>query len=300
MIKIQAIALLLVLAAWVQAETNRPFSMDFPRWGPSLRAGSVYNFETDMDQGGAFSVNRYFIEGGVARLWSFDRMVAFSAGFGQDDYRFSQTASQPWGNIDNYRASVFARWGFSDKWAAFAAPSVRSYGETGTDLDDALTLAVFGGVSYKFNDRLTLGPGWGVFEQIEDDVRYFPIIIVNWSITERLSLETGGGLAATTGPGLSLVYKVSKKWITAVTTRYEKKRFRLNSDGLAPNGVGEDKNIPIVGQLSYFFYPTGSISGVLGYNFAGSLKADDQNGNFLYESEYDPSLSLGLVASFKF
>ncbi len=297
--KLQVIMSVLLLAMWVQAETNRTFSMDFPRWAPSMRGGSVYNFETDMDQGGAFSVNRYFIEGGITRMWSFDRMLSFSAGFGQDDYRFSDTAGRPWGNIDNFRASVFGRWGLNEKWALFAAPSVRSYGEAGTDLDDALTLAFFGGASYKFSDRLTLGPGLGVFERIEDDVRYYPIIIVNWAITDRLSLETGGGLAATAGPGLSLVYKVSKKWTTAVTTRYESKRFRLNEDGLAPNGVGEDESIPIVAQLTYFFYPQGLISGVIGYSFGGSLSADDQNGNFLYETKYDPSPSIGIVASFR-
>ena len=63
-----------------------------------------------MDKGGQFSVNRYFLEGGIARLWRFDRMVSFSVGYGQDDYRFSDlAATSPWNNIDNFRAGLFAR-----------------------------------------------------------------------------------------------------------------------------------------------------------------------------------------------
>ena len=299
--KIHLIILIGLVSAAAAAETNTPFKLSFPRWGPSLRGGSVYNFDTAMDKGGSFSVNRYFLEAGVARMWALDRMLAFSAGFGQDDYRFSGTTAQPWNNIDNYRASLFARWGFNDKWVLFAGPSVRSYGESGVDLDDALTLALFGGVSYQFGDRLTLGPGIGIFEQIEEGVRYVPIILVNWRITENLSLETGGGLAATAGPGLSLVYAFSDKWKAGLTGRYEKKRFRLNGDNpVSPNGVGEDRNTPIVANLSYFFYPAGYVSGIIGYNFAGNLAIEDKNGTGLFDTDYEPSPQVGLVASFRF
>lgn len=299
--KNKLLILLAMLAASAGAETNKTFQLSFPRWGPSVRGGSVYNFDTAMDQGGSFSVNRYFIEAGISRMWALDRMIAFSAGFGQDDYQFEGTNAQPWNNIDNYRASVFARWGLNEKWVLFAAPSIRSYGQTGVDLDDALTMALFGGASYKFGDRLTLGPGMGLFEQIEDGVRVYPIIIVNWNITENLSLETGGGLAATAGPGLSLVYKLSDKWKAGLTGRYENKRFRLNSENtVSPNGVGEDRNVPIIANVSYFLYPSGYISGIIGYNFAGNLAIEDQGGVKRYDTDYDPSPQMGIVASFRF
>ena len=290
----------LLLSGGVRAETNTAFKMQFPRWGPSLRGGSVYNFETGMDGGGAFSVNRYFIEGGIGRIWSFDKMISASVGFGQDDYRFSDLASEPWNNIDNYRASIFVRWGIGENWMLLGGPSIRSYGETGVDLDDALTSAFFGGASYKFSDRLTLGPGLVIVEQLQGDVQAFPIIVVNWSITDRLSLGTGGGLAATGGPGLSLNYEISKHWKAGLTGRYEKKRFLLNDEGRSQNGVGEDESIPILGNISYFLYPGGSVGAIFGYNFAGKLNADDPDGNLLYETKYDPSLTVGIVASFRF
>lgn len=289
------------LIASAVAETNKAFNMSFPRWGPTLRGGSVYNFETDLDRGGSFSANRYFLEAGMARLWGFDRMVAVSAGFGQDDYNFRGLAAEPWNNIDNYRLGLFARWGIGNGWVLFAGPSVRSYGEAGTDLDDALTGSLFAGASYSFGDKLTLGPGVVVAGQIEEDTRYFPVLLVNWSITERLSLETGGGLAATAGPGLAVVYKLSDKWKAGLTARYEKKRFRLAPDNrISPNGVGEDRNVPIVANLAYFFYPSGYVGIIIGYNFAGNLAIDDGYGREMYGSDYDPSPNAGFIASFRF
>lgn len=291
---------LLTVSSFVFGQTNVVPRFSFPRWGPSIKAGSVYNFKTDMEGGGSFAVNRYFVEAGIARMWSFDRMISVSAGYGQDDYNFNDLATEPWNNIDNFRLGLFARWALDEKWVLFAGPSVRSYGEAGTDLDDALVGNFFGGVSYKFGDHLTLGPGFMAAGQIEENTRYFPVLLVNWNMTEKLSLETGGGFAATAGPGLSLVYDHSKKWKFAVTARYEKKRFRLNGDGIAENGVGEDRNVPIVGNIGYFFYPGGSVSAIFGYNFSGKLNADDENGVNLYEREYDSMPVAGIVAAFRF
>jgi hypothetical protein len=278
------------------AETNAPPRRGPPTgWSPFLRGGSVYNFETDLDDGGNFSVNRYYVEGGMAYLFRKDRMVSLSVGYGQDDYRFSGTASEPWNNIDNYRASLFTRWGMDNGWTWVATASLRAYGEAGVNLDDALTVGGFGGASYTFSDKLTLGPGLGVFERIEGSPLVIPIIIIDWNITDKLSLGTGGGLAATAGPGLTLNYKASRHWNLAVSGRYDQKRFRLDDQGLAPNGVGEDRSIPILGSISYVLYPGMHISGLLGYNFNGEFRLEDTYGDHLYDQSYASSFFAGLT-----
>ncbi|MDF7825050.1 autotransporter outer membrane beta-barrel domain-containing protein [Pontiellaceae bacterium B12227] len=299
--KVKGCIAFVLLAVSVYSETNRVPRFSFPRWGPSIKAGSVYDFETDMDGGGSFDVNRYFIEAGIARMWSFDRMIAVSAGFGQDDYQFNNLGTQPWNNIDAYRLGLFARWRLDENWVLFAGPSVRSYSETGTSVGDALTGSFFGGASYRFGDRLTLGPGFVAAGQIEERTQYFPVLLVNWNITERLSLETGGGFAATAGPGLSLIYNLSDRWKAGLSGRYEKKRFRINGEEIrAPNGVGEDRSAPLTGSLTYFFYPAGYVSGIIGYNLYGKLSADDADGNSVYERYYDPTPIVGFIASFRF
>jgi hypothetical protein len=177
---------------------------------------------------------------------------------------------------------------------------VRAYAESNVDPLDGLTGAFFGGASYTFNDRLKLGPALGVVGQIEDRLSIFPVILVNWAITENLSLDTGGGLASTAGPGLALVYEFSEHWKAGITGRYERKRFRLNDSGDAPGGVGEDRNVPVYGTLAYFLYPQGYITAIFGYNTYGKLGLFDENGDRVSDIEYEPSASIGFVASFRF
>ena len=73
----------------VFAETNSPPRSGPPRgWSTSMSGGSVYNFETDTDGRGSFSLHRYYAEGGLAYLFQADRIVSLSVGYGQDDYNF--------------------------------------------------------------------------------------------------------------------------------------------------------------------------------------------------------------------
>jgi hypothetical protein len=300
LIKFSLIVINLLFAVLACADTNVVTRFSFPRWGTSVRGASAYNFKTDIEGGGTFYVNRFFVDAGLSRMWRFDRMLSVSAGFGQDDYRFGGLASEPWNNINTYRAGLFARWGVGEKWVLFGGPSVRSYGESEAAFGDTLTAAFFGGASYRFSDRLTLGPGLGVVGQLADDVRFFPVILVNWKITERLSLDTGGGLAATAGPGLSLNYAFTKHWKAGLTGRYENERFRLNPDRPVPNGVGEDRNIPLIGSFGYQFYPGGYLGVICGVHFGGKLQAEDEFGNIIYEKTYKTSASAGFNASFRF
>ena len=296
----------ILIFAWIAVTVSslaqsRP-PMEFPRWAPSVRGGALHDFETGMDGGGAFSVDRYYTELGLGRMWRFDRMVSVSYGFGRDDYHFNDLPASggPWGDIENQRIGLFARWALDDRWTLFAGPSVRAYYETGADPDDGLTAAVFGGASYRFNDRLSLGPGFGVVGQLEDDPSYFPVLVVKWAITDKLDFQTGGGLAATGGPGLALNYRLAKKWKTSVSVRYERKRFRLADDGPFPGGVGEDKNIPVFGSLSYEVYPRGTISAIYGAGFGGNMMVEKSQSINSFNMSYDNLFSFGFAADFKF
>ena len=95
-------------------------------------------------------------------------------------------------------------------------------------------------------------------------------------------------------------YEFSKHWRAGLTGRYESKRFRLDDDGIAPGGVSEDRNVPIYGTVSYSFYPGGSVSAIFGYNIDGKLSIDNESGNNVYKTAYESSLSLGLIAHFRF
>ncbi len=98
--------------------------------------------------------------------------------------------------------------------------------------------------------------GFGSLNPWED----IPIIIINWKITDKWSLDNGRGLDATLGPGLTLNYQPNRMWLFGIGGRYEKLRFRLDKNGATGDGVGEDSSFPIFVSSTYNVNPKSNIS----------------------------------------
>ena len=152
----------------VEEETRDNSSRAGPKigWSASLRGGYVHQFDTDIDNGGSFSVNRLFIQGGPTYTSSGETSILLAFGYGLDDYDFSGDSGlgglRPWEDIHTFRLSIPLRWRVSEKWTGFAAPTLRFTGESGADFSDSLTGGAFAGFSYRYSDRLSIGPGIGV------------------------------------------------------------------------------------------------------------------------------------------
>ena len=149
-----------------------------PNWVPSFQIGYLHQFDTDMDNSGSFSVNRANVRAGVSRVFDRNRITGLSFGYGYDGYDFSDTAADPWSDIHSLSLALPVRWALADSWDLFLIPTIRSSGESGSSFTDSLSGGGLAGVSYRFGDRLTLGPGFGVLSQIEDDVSVFPILLM--------------------------------------------------------------------------------------------------------------------------
>lgn len=289
---------------WAQ-ENNEKQGRGGPEkgWTTFSRGAVVYQFDTDIDGGGSYDSSRFNIQAGQTYSWDRRTSVSLAFDYSYDGYSFSNgfgagfAARDPWDNINTFSLSVPMRMGISDTWSGFLIPSVRSSGESGADFDDTLTGGGFAGFSYRFGDRLTLGPGIGIISQLEESASIFPVLIVNWKITDRLSLETGRGLAASFGPGLTLNYRANQKWEFGIGGRYEKLRFRLDRNGRVPGGIGEDSSVPLFVNSTYSFTPKTAVSFVGGVELDGELRLEDNNGNRLSKESYDTGIFLGLTYS---
>jgi hypothetical protein len=274
------------------------------RWTPFVRGGYLHQFDTDLDDGGNFNVDRLFIRGGVSYSAAPRRRVSLAAGFGRDRYDFSGNTDfaglRPWKRVNRLRFSVPVNWAVDDHWTRFFLPTLRFYGESGADLEDSATGGGLAGFSYRFGDALTLGPGLGVLTRLEDSVNVFPILIIDWQITERLSLKTGRGLGATQGPGLTLNYRVSDTWNLALGGRYESLRFRLDDSGPAPDGVGEDRSFPLYLSATYNRGRDLQLSLIGGVELGGTLRLDDSKGRRIAKEDYDTAPFLGFNFNFRF
>lgn len=275
-----------------------------PGWSTSLQGGFVRQFDADIDSGGAFSVKRFFIQGGATYSPQPDRRVTISVGYGRLRYDFSGAGGfaglKPWKDIDTLRFGLPLRYHFDDKLRLFLLPTLRFAAESSANLDDGASGGVLGGVSYRVSDRLTIGPGVGVLTRIKASTDVFPILLVDWKITERLSLETGRGLAATAGPGLTLNWRTAGKWRFLLGARYEKFRFRLAEDAPAPRGVGEDRSFPLVLGAIYRVNPTTELTVLGGVELEGELHLDDENGDRVMQDDYDNAAFLAFTFRARF
>jgi hypothetical protein len=272
-------------------------------WSPFARGGYVHQFDSNLDGGGKFDVDRFFLQGGLSYSIGPRRRISLSVGAGRDRYDFSGNpgfVDEPWDRIDQLRFGVPVTWAFDEQWTLFAIPTLRFYGESGADSGDSATGGALAGVSYRVNDRLTIGPGLGVLSQIEDSVSVFPILIVDWKITDRVSLETGRGLGATQGPGLNLNYRLSDTWSFGLGGRYESLRFRLDDRGSAPDGVGEDRSVPVYLSATYSRDRDLQISAIGGIELNGELRLEDSQGRRLARDNYETAPFLGATFNVRF
>lgn len=285
--------------------SGRPQDAPDSPWASFVRGGYVYQFESDIeDNNGGFAAHRLFIQPGVTYAPDRTKSFTLAVGFGLDDYDFSGDtgfgAQRPWDDIYSLRFSTPIRYARGQNWSFFVVPTLRFTGESGVDIGDSLTGGIFAGFAYRFSDRLSIGPGLGVISQLEDDASVFPVLLINWKITDTISLETGRGLGATLGPGIALHWQVSEQWRVSLGGRYEKLRFRLEDTALAPNGIGQDESFPIYLGATYSFSPSVRLSLIGGYETSGELQLEDQNGNVLENHDYEGVPFIGFSFSYRF
>jgi hypothetical protein len=271
----------------------------------SLNGGFAAQTESDLkDTEGAFSVNRWFLAAGVDYVWDRRTSLGISFGAGESTYDFTGLTANggeaPWGTAEDQRLSLIGRFGFGETGSVIIIPSYRYNGEKDSDSGEARTWGLLAGAAWRISEDLTIGPGIGVFSQLEDSSRVFPILVIDWNITERWSLSTGRGLAASQGPGLTLSYQFRPTWSFGLAGRYEDVRFRLDETGPVPNGVGRDKSFPMVLSAAWDPTPKVGLSLFAGAEIAGELELQDPDGVTVESSDYDAAPLLGFSFNVKF
>lgn len=275
------------------------------QWIWSVAGGAVNQFSANLnDNSDDVSIARVFLSGGLGYAWSRDTTASVSVGVGSTDYDFSSGALiegyRPWGRIRDYRLSIPVRFSPTEKVNAIIIPSIRTYAESGASLSDGRTEGVLAGFSWKFSDTLSIGPGFGWFSDVGDESNVFPIVLVDWKITESLSLNTGRGLAASQGPGLSLNYQANQRWTLGLTARYEKTRFSLKEREGRTGQVGEDSSTPLLVVASYSPWPMTTMSALAGVEIGGTLTMEDGQGQRLAKSDIDTAVVFGFAFQSRF
>jgi len=296
--KISMFLMVISMSTMAQAQQNGP-------WVFKADGGIVHQADTDLkDGGGGFAVDRWFVSGGVDYVWDQRTSLGFSVGGGKSNYEFDDLTGigggVPWSEIEDSRASVTGRFGFGKSAVVLISPTIRSNGEDGADSGDSTTYGVFAAVAWRLNENLTIGPGVGVFTRLEDSARIFPVLAIDWNISDRWNLSTGRGLASSQGPGLTLSYELNDDWSFGLAGRYEDIEFRLDDEGPAAGGVGRDQSFPLVAIATLKPNKMLTLAVFTGLELAGSLRLKNAQDVTVEESDYDPAPLFGATFEFRY
>lgn len=277
---------------------------DTNRTAISFSLSPIRQFDSDFDRGGSFSVQRYGFSVDTSTPVTNTLRAGISLGYDFEKYDFSGNTAfagpDPWSDIHRFSVGFPVSWRMSDRWSLFVSPQIEWHGESGVDnWENALGYGAVFAVSCRVIPALTLGVGAGVFRRTEE-TKGFPYIAVDWRVTENVRL-TNPFRTGPAGPaGLELAWRLADQWEIAAGGAYRSFRFRLDSSGAAPDGIGELDQTVGYARLTYRMGRDAKLDLYGGAAFNGEMKIADRSGNELGSDDFDTAPIAGLSLTLYF
>lgn len=255
--------------------------------------GTVFSiYDTDLDEGGSVNMGQYGVGADLDYQLSEQLKTGVGISYTMQDYDFSGTTGfsglNPWEDIHTVNVSASFTYSPDQNWSILFSPFVESSAESGADDSESYSYGGFIFASYAYSRDLIVGFGSGLSSGLEETT-FIPTLFVRWQINDRLLLANPAQAGPSGPAGLELSYDLSPQWNFGIGAAYQSYRFRLDDDGVAPDGIGEFSGVPA--WLRVTWQPTESASLALygGYTFAGEVELEDRRGNDLTDDEYDPA-----------
>ena len=262
------------------------------------QAGYAYQGEADIDGGGTLRVH-WFDVGLLGRADLLERLRWTNTFFfSANDYDFGGggfSTGDPWETILTMRLVTKLKYQLNEHWGVFGGGVLISAAETGADWGDSFSGGGLVGVDFRHSKSLFVSLGVALITQLADDARVTPMVSLNWRPDERWAVRVGAvpasGGAAAAG---EVAYRVAKPVELGLGLLYNQRRFRLDDSGPAPDGVGEDNNLPLRLRLGWDITPQISLHFLGGAALGGEVRLDDRNGHRINKQDYDPAPYVGL------
>jgi hypothetical protein len=274
----------------------------------SIGGGYAHQFATDVeDAPGEVSIDRAYASlsstFGLNEDLSLGVRLAWEGGWYDFDGAnpLAIGGVSPWKAVHGIQLGARLNWTLDAQWSVGVGVFGSAAGESDADVGDALTFGGSVSGAWRANDRFTIGAGILASTQIEEDALIIPLLIIDWRITDAIRLSNVTGPEAyPTGAGLELSCTALEGFDFGIGGRWESRRFRLDDEGPAPEGVGEDEGLGL--WLRAGIRPTDAlrIDLLAGLMLGEELELDDRDGNTIASIELDPSPFVGAFVSFRF
>lgn len=276
-----------------------------PRTRYLASAYGAYQFDTDLDTAGDFSVARGRAAVGAKVPLGGRLGMSAMAGYELSSYDFNDAAGlgggEPWDDIHFGQLVVTFDYAVDERWSVFGGPIVSFAAQSGAGVSDSITAGGIIGVGYRAANNLVLRLGVAASSELEDDASVLPSFVVEWAIDEHWQLRSGAlDLGASNAVGLGIGYRFDHHWSVGGHVGFVSQRFRLDDSGVAPDGVGQDERSAAAVQVTWTPQPHLQVSVQAGAHFAGELQVEDEDGNTLSRDDYDPGAFAGASLRLRF
>lgn len=273
------------------------------RWQPFLSVTPVYQGKGDLDGGGHYSATSAMVRVGAAGDLGRGNRAGVTLNYDYTDYSFSSPPgfgnAAPWSTVQRYGVSALLSFGLDDGWSVGFAPSFDWFRENGADLGDAFTWGGIVSATKRFGNGNRLGFGMGAFDRIEES-SVFPFLLVDWRIGDRWRLMNPLPAGPTGPAGLELEYRFDSGWNVGLGAAWRNARFRLSNSGAVPNGIGEERSVPVFLRATRTLGEQTSLNLYAGLVNAGQLRVEDSSGRTLSRVDFETAPLFGANFSARF
>lgn len=307
-----ASSLLLPTSAWAQFSMIDDLSPQF-EWRGRLELDYRNQFKAKTDSGDSFEAWRVGLAGEFGGPINESILLGIRGGYQHTNYNFrlddkanpppdygsNRLPRDPWGGINSFQIVPSATILVGSRLSVIAAVPIRWAAETGSRRN-AFAAGISSIVRWQITDNFRVGVGIGVTSQLEDDAETFPIVSLDWQITDALQFQTEGSWLQ--GGNAVLLWGANQSIRLTFSAGYERDRFRMDDNGFQTdrNGIGEVTAVPLDIGLRFRLYEAAFFDFRLGLAVAGRLRVENNNGRKLYDHSYDPAPRIGLALTLPF
>lgn len=269
----------------------------------SFSASYLHQFNTNIDNSMDFKVNRALFKADIRTMQSENVYTGIGINYDFFDYTFGNidkfNSVKPWGSIHDTNISANLLYIVDNNLRLFISPSFGFAGETGARFGDSIVYGAAGWASYKVSQKLVLGLGAGVYKK-PDKVSAYPIIIIDWAVTDNTRLSNPLTPGPTGPAGIELSYSINNDLRIGAGGAYRSLRFRLDERDYLKKGIGEDRGFPLWIRMSYKAFKSGSLDILGGAMIGGRHKIADDDGNDIMREKYKPAPFMAVTFLMKF
>ena len=262
-----------------------------------------YQSDTDVENGTDFSLTGGKMGLRIKKYFSNNLHLDTFSVFSVYSYDFSDTAAlggDPWGDVSNIVLMPVLNYAFADGWVILGGGLFNAAYEKNANEDNDNGGGLVG-FKCIVNPNLTLGAALAIISETESDAMVIPVPYIDGRFAGNWYLKTGvSAFASDLGIGLETGNRLSEQMELSLATEIRYKRFRLDEDGVVPDGFGKDTNIPVYLKLTWRYRPDIAVEMSAGASVGGELSVEDINGKKVWREDYDPAAFAGLLVSCNF